>query len=80
MTNVGGNTGSQTNIVQAEASDERLELEEDGKRLPDTSAGTQYSDLRLPRRRRGEHPGPGLGAQRAGGVPREHDEFLGRVK
>ena len=75
MAHVRRNTRREADIIQAEARHKRVELKEEGKRLPDTSAGTQHSDLGLPRRRRREHPSPGLGAQRAGGVPREHDDF-----
>ena len=45
MADIGGDTGSVSNIVESEAGYERIKLHEKSKWLTDTSSGAEDSDL-----------------------------------
>jgi hypothetical protein len=45
VADIGGDTGSVSNIVESEAGDERIKLHEKGKWLTDTSSSTEDGNL-----------------------------------
>lgn len=59
MADIGSNTGSAANIVEAELGDVRVELEEKGQGLADSSASAKDGNLGLTGSRRRELAGDG---------------------
>ena len=72
MADVGSNTRGPTDVVEGKLGDMGVELEEEGKRLADTSAGAEDGDLGLAGCGGGE--GAGVGGEGAGGGAGEHGD------
>ncbi len=73
--NVSSNTGSKTNIVQAQVGNERVLLEQKRKRLSNTSRGTENRNGTVVGGRRREAADGCLGQSRSKSLTSEHGDF-----